>query len=74
MDPTTTLQTMKTWPLEDRLDFALRLWDQLIDDGWQPEPDASLAAEIARRLDAHETNPTDVRTWEQIQERLRSQR
>lgn len=74
MDPTTALQTTRSWPSEDRLEFALRLWDELVEDGWQPEPDEELAAELDRRLDAHEANPTDVRTSEQVWQRILGQR
>jgi putative addiction module component (TIGR02574 family) len=71
MDPTTTLQQLRQWPVEDRLELLFRLWDQLVEDGWRPEPTEDLNAELDRRLAAHEANPSDVRTWEQIVERLR---
>ena len=57
MDPTTAWQSVQSWPAEDRLAFAFRLWDQLVEDGWQPEPDDELAVELDRRLAAHEANP-----------------
>ncbi len=66
MDPTTTLQAVRQWPADDQLDFAFRLWDQLIDDGWQPEPTNDLLTELDRRLTAHEANPENVRTWEKV--------
>jgi putative addiction module component (TIGR02574 family) len=72
VDPTTALQAIQSWPAEERVNFLFRLWDQLVADGWQPVPDEELAAELDRRLDAHAANPTDVRTWEQILERIRS--
>jgi len=71
MDPTPTLEAVREWPLEDRLELVFRLWDQLVEDHWQPEPTDDLLAELDRRLAAHEANPTDVRTWEQILERVR---
>lgn len=71
MDPSTALQAVQSWPVEDRLNFLFGLWDQLVAESWQPEPDAELAAELDRRLDAHAANPTNVRTWEQILERIR---
>ena len=40
----------------------------------QPQPDDELAAELDRRLDAHEANPSDVLTSEQVWERLRGKR
>ncbi|HBI42983.1 MAG TPA: hypothetical protein DDY78_09010 [Planctomycetales bacterium] len=71
MDTTTTLQTIRGWPTDDRLELVFRLWDQLVEDGWQPEPTDELVAELDRRLAAHEANPGNVRTWEQVQERVR---
>ena len=71
MDVTPTLQTVRTWPVEDRLELVFGLWDQLVEDGWQPEITDELAAELDRRLDAHEANPENVRTREQVIERIR---
>ena len=74
MDPETLLQVTRTWSNQDRLAFALRLWDDLVESGWQPEPDDELAAELDRRLDAHEANPTDVLTSEEVWERILGKR
>ena len=71
MEPVMALETTRTWPIENRLEFAVSLWDELVEDGWQPEPDDELAAELDRRLDAHEANLTNVRTSEQVWERIR---
>lgn len=65
---------MREWPVEDRLEFLFRSWDQLVEDGWRPEPDDELAAELDRRLAAHEADPANVRAWEQVLERLRKPR
>lgn len=71
MDPTSTLRAVREWPVADRLDLVFRLWDELVEDGCQPEPTEDLVAELERRLEAHEANPSNVRTWEQVLERLR---
>lgn len=71
MDPTTTLQTVRQWPVQERLDFLFGVWDQLVEDGWEPEPTEELIAELDRRLAAHEADPSNVRTWEQVLERVR---
>lgn len=73
MDPASTLDAVRDWPMDDRLDLVFRLWDQLIEDGWQPEPSEELAAELDARLERHEADPSNVRTWEQIEERLRNE-
>jgi putative addiction module component (TIGR02574 family) len=71
MDTATTLKAVREWPVEDRLELVFRLWDQLVEDGWRPEPTDELIAELDRRLAAHEANPSNVRTWEQVLERVR---
>jgi putative addiction module component (TIGR02574 family) len=71
MDPIMTAQAVREWPAEDRLELVFRLWDQLVEDGWRPEPDEDLNAELDRRLAAHEADPTNVRTWEQVLQRVR---
>lgn len=74
MDPTTTLQAVQAWPLEDQLELVFRLWDQLVDGGWQPELTEDLKAELDRRLAAYEADPTNVLTWEQVVARVRRPR
>jgi putative addiction module component (TIGR02574 family) len=72
MDPAATLQAAREWPVEDRLEFVFRMWDQLVEDGWKPEPADDLIAELDRRMAAHEADPTNVRTWEQVVQRLKN--
>jgi putative addiction module component (TIGR02574 family) len=71
MDPTITVRAVREWPVEDRLELVFHLWDQLVEDGWRPEPTEDLIAELDRRLAAHEADPTNVRTWEQVLRRVR---
>ena len=74
MDPEALLQITRTWSNQARLEFAHRLWDDMVEAGWQPQPDDELAAELDRRLDAHEANPSAVRTSEQVWERILGKR
>ncbi len=71
MDRNTAWQAVREWPTEDQLDFVFRLWDQLVADGRQPEPTDDLIAELDWRLAAHAVDPANVRTWEQVLQRLR---
>ncbi len=71
MNPTTVLQAVQTWPVEDQFDLAFRLWDQLLERGWQPELTEELKAELDRRIASYEGDPTNVFTWEQVLERVR---
>jgi putative addiction module component (TIGR02574 family) len=74
MDPTTALQSVQTWPVEQQLDFLFRAWDQLIDSGWRPELSEQLRAELDRRLAAHQADPAGALTWEQVVAHVRRPR
>ncbi|CAN5233777.1 hypothetical protein BH11PLA2_BH11PLA2_25960 [soil metagenome] len=67
----TAMDSLRAMPVEDRVNVMFDLWDNLIDEGWQPEPDVELDAELDRRLANHEADPGNTRTWEQILERIR---
>jgi putative addiction module component (TIGR02574 family) len=71
MNPAIAWEAVQSWSMEDRLAFAFRLWDQLVEEGLQPEPTDELAAELDQRLAAHKADPDNVRTWEQVLERIR---
>ena len=73
MDPASTLEAVRDWPVDDKLTLVFGLWDQLTGEGWQPEPSDELATELDQRLAAHEADPENVRTWEQVLERVRRQ-
>lgn len=71
MDPTTALQEIQSWPVEEQLELVFRVWDQVVESGWQPELTDELKAELDRRLASYEANPENVLTWEQIVARVR---
>jgi putative addiction module component (TIGR02574 family) len=74
MNPTTTLEAVRNWPVEDQLELAFGLWDQIVDSGWQPRPSPELAAELDRRLAAHAADPDNVFTWDQVVAHVRRPR
>ena len=74
MDQTVLLEKVHAWPIEDQLNFVFRVWDQLVDSGWKPELTEELRAELDRRLDAHEADPNNVRSWEQLVDRVKGSR
>lgn len=74
MDISPPLQEVRSWPLEKRLEFVFQVRDDILDSGWQPELTEELKAELERRWAAYKANPSDVRTWEQIEARLRQPR
>ena len=71
MNSTVAWEAVQSLSMEDQLALAFRLWDHLVENGWHPEPTDDLIAELDRRLAAHDANPGNVRTWDQILERIR---
>jgi putative addiction module component (TIGR02574 family) len=71
MDFTPTLDSVRGWPVDVQLDFVFQVWDQLIDEGWRPVPDAELSDELDRRLDSYQANPSKTLSWEEVKNSLR---
>jgi len=74
IDPLTTWSVVSGWPLQDRLELVFRLWDQILDEGWRPQPDEELKAELKRRIAAYEAEPSRGLTWEQMEAHIRRPR
>jgi putative addiction module component (TIGR02574 family) len=71
MTPQSTAQTVAEWPLDDQLELVFRIWDQIVDSGWQPQPSDELKAELDRRWAAYQADPTRGLTWEEVVARVR---
>lgn len=74
MDMVTALKEIEAWPLAEQIELAQRLWDRILDSGWQPQLTQEQKAELDRRLDALDANPNDVVTWESVVEHVRRKR
>jgi putative addiction module component (TIGR02574 family) len=74
MDTTATLQAIQTLPMEDRVELLFQLWDQLLDEGWQPALSDELKAELDRRWENFQANPDSGLTWEQVVAHVRRPR
>jgi putative addiction module component (TIGR02574 family) len=74
VDPTTVLRAVQGWPVEDQLEFVFRIWDQLLDGGWEPELTDDVKAELDRRLASYQANPANVLSWEQVLAQVRRPR
>jgi putative addiction module component (TIGR02574 family) len=72
MDETLVTELLKLTPAE-RIQLAEELWDSVAAD---PENLPALSdaqrAEIQRRLDEHDRDPTTPIAWEELRARLRS--
>ena len=62
------------WSLDDRLNLAHELWDNISAGAGEAELPESLKAELDRRVAELDENPDDVETWDQIKEYVRRKR
>jgi putative addiction module component (TIGR02574 family) len=58
-------------PLEQRIQLIDELWESVAEEGYEPPLTPEQAAELDRRLAAHQRNPADVISWESIKEELK---
>jgi putative addiction module component (TIGR02574 family) len=71
MDKATALAVLEALPPDERAEIASRLWDSAVDEGWRPQPSEELLAELRRRLEAFDANPSSGLTWEQVVESIK---
>ena len=71
MTPSQTLDAVRDWPVDDRLELVFRLWDQIIDSGGQPPTSPELLEELQRRVAAHRADPSRTLTWDQVVEHVK---
>ena len=71
MDINETLSELTSLPVTDRLRVVESLWDSIESDtpvAISPEQ----RDEINRRIKAHEANPDELLSWDQVVDRLRT--
>jgi len=64
------VDTAKRLPLAERIELVEALWESITVEGYEPPLTTEQAAELDRRLEAHQRNPNDVVSWESIKEDL----
>lgn len=74
MDISTTWNEVSTWSLDVQMELMHRLWDRMVDAGWQPELSDTQREELDRRIAEIDADPTRVVTWEQIVDHVRRKR
>lgn len=68
-----TLTELASLPVADRLRVVESLWDS-IDADVPVSVSPEQQAEIDRRVEAHEKNPDDLLTWDEVLDQLRDRR
>ena len=74
MNMTATLKEIESWSPDDQFELVQRVWDRLVDNGWQPTLIEEQKRELDRRLDALDANPGDVVSWDDIVRHVRRPR
>jgi len=71
MDIYETLSELTSLPIPDRLRVVESLWDSIESDTPVLLPPEQ-RAELDRRIEAHEANPGELLSWDQVLDRLRT--
>jgi putative addiction module component (TIGR02574 family) len=67
-----TLSELTSLPVVDRLRIVESLWNSIESEPVSVSPEQR--EELNRRVEAHERNPDEVLTWEQVLDQLRDSR
>ena len=59
--------------VEDRITLAQRIWDGVAADSGAAPLTPEQRAELERRLEDHERDPSDVVGWDEAEARIRAQ-
>ena len=70
IDVARTIDDLRSLSVEERVKIAQAVWDSLPEQAALPAS-PELAAELDRRLDAYEADPTDLLSWDEVLEQLR---
>ena len=67
-----TLNQIKTWSAEDRLDLIEQIWVSIEDEHFVPELSDEFKAELERRRDAAIAHPERSSSWDEVAARVTS--
>ena len=74
MDLKAVVTEVRSWPVEDRLRLIEEVWDEISDEGYEPELTEDLKALLDRRLEALDADHGNVLTWDEIKAHVRRPR
>lgn len=57
-------------PLAEQIELIDALWESIAKQGYEPPLSREQAAELDRRLEAHQRQPDDVVSWDSIKQEI----
>lgn len=73
MDIAATLSEIKSLSLEERIHLVQAIWDSIAAEQVHPDLTDAQKQELDRRIDAHETDPQNVMTWDEVKAAIREE-
>jgi putative addiction module component (TIGR02574 family) len=70
MDYQSVLNEVESWSVDDRVRLVQDVWDQLADQGYEPELTEEMKAELDRRIEELDRNPDAGVPWEEVKARV----
>lgn len=73
MDIAATLSEIKSLSLEDRIHLVQAIWDSIAAEQVHPDLTDAQKQELDRRINAYDTDPQNVLTWEEVKAAIREE-
>ncbi|MGF1517865.1 MAG: addiction module protein [Nodosilinea sp.] len=73
MDIAATLSEIKSLSLEDRIHLVQAIWDSIAAEQVHLDLTDDQKQELDRRIDAYDTDPQNVLTWEEVKAAIREE-
>ncbi|MGB3311340.1 MAG: addiction module protein [Nodosilinea sp.] len=73
MDIAATLSEINALSLEDRIHLVQAIWDSIAAEQAHPDLTDAQKQELDRRIDAYDTDPQNVLTWNEVKAAIREE-
>lgn len=70
MDYREVLHEVENWSIDDRIRLVQDVWDHLVAEGHEPDLSDEMKAELDRRIEELDRNPSAGEPWESVKERV----